>query len=409
MSFFKKLFNTASKSKEAEPAERNVRYPIPGETSGSPVSAPSPATGSETFYEIDLGAEDVEEKKLVRRQFPLFRPFGWFKERREEKELAERVLLAKGMVAGIRALHPNRKKKKKKMNNNNNNNLNNNNSCKPFTYGKFVANVESYCPRLCQEIRASMGFSDSEYVQSISQGLTKLENGNYKSGDRKFIVHRVTKREFENVIRWLPEILGEDEYESLLIPVLQLVEMQLKTKTKYFVVTRNLDYRTEFLLEYKFSRNGKESAISRRHPNNFRLTETRKFPENEAWDWWDNYRFLEDVSFLAAKERYGFKFVICAAYADDGDHRVWYTIDDWFKDSPSGVSRLCQSRRKLSEKYALWIYNLFNFHLNLVEGPLKMKDFDRIYQRPRKEESFIQRKLAEMFCCDLRPSTAESI
>ncbi|EDK43969.1 predicted protein [Lodderomyces elongisporus NRRL YB-4239] len=254
-----------------------------------------------------------------------------------------------------------------------------------------------------------MGFSDSEYVQSISQGLTKLENGNYKSGDRKFIVHRVTKREFENVIRWLPEILGEDEYESLLIPVLQLVEMQLKTKTKYFVVTRNLDYRTEFLLEYKFSRNGKESAISRRHPNNFRLTETRKFPENEAWDWWDNYRFLEDVSFLAAKERYGFKFVICAAYADDGDHRVWYYIDDWFKDSPSGVSRLGQSRRKLSEKYALWIYNLFNFHLNLVEGPLKMKDFDRIYQRPRKEKSFIQRKLAEMFCCDLRPSSSESI
>ena len=122
MSFFKKLFNTASKSKEAEPAERNVRYPIPGETSGSPVSAPSPATGSETFYEVDLGAEDVEEKKLVRRQFPLFRPFGWFKERREEKELAERVLLAKGMVAGIRALHPNRKKKKMMNNNNNNNN-----------------------------------------------------------------------------------------------------------------------------------------------------------------------------------------------------------------------------------------------------------------------------------------------
>ncbi|WLF78396.1 hypothetical protein PVL30_002134 [Lodderomyces elongisporus] len=367
MKIFKKLFNTASKSKEAEPAERNVRYPIPGETSGSPVSVPSPATGSETFYEVDLGAEDVEEKKSVRRQFPSFRPFGWFKERREEKELAERVLLAKGMVAGISA---------------------------------NLSHTESL---------ASMGFSDSEYVQSISQGLTKLENGNYKSGDRKFIVHRVTKREFENVIRWLPEILGEDEYESLLIPVLQLVEMQLKTKTKYFVVTRNLDYRTEFLLEYKFSRNGKESAISRRHPNNFRLTETRKFPENEAWDWWDNYRFLEDVSFLAAKERYGFKFVICAAYADDGDHRVWYYIDDWFKDSPSGVSRLGQSRRKLSEKYALWIYNLFNFHLNSVEGPLKMKDFDRIYQRPRKEKSFIQRKLAEMFCCDSRPSSSESI
>ena len=89
---------------------------------GSPVSVPSPATGSETFYEIDLGAEDVEEKKLVRRQFPLLRPFGWFKERREEKELAERVLLAKGMVAGIRACHPNRKKKKMMNNNNNNNN-----------------------------------------------------------------------------------------------------------------------------------------------------------------------------------------------------------------------------------------------------------------------------------------------
>ncbi|WLF81855.1 hypothetical protein PVL30_005656 [Lodderomyces elongisporus] len=81
-----------------------VWFKIPEKATGSPLWELSSALDlkrSETFYEIDLGAEDVEKKKSVRRQFPSLRPFGWFKERREEKELAERVLLAKGMVAGV--------------------------------------------------------------------------------------------------------------------------------------------------------------------------------------------------------------------------------------------------------------------------------------------------------------------
>ncbi|WLF78820.1 hypothetical protein PVL30_002566 [Lodderomyces elongisporus] len=403
MQFFNKLFKTSPKSKGKKPAERKVRFLLPGESSDSPVSVPSAATGSDTLCEVDVGAEDVEVKRSAKKQFPSFRQLSWFKKKEEKRKLAESILLAKGMAAGIHACHPNNNNINNINNINNNNNIinnNNNNRGNPnhfnwrnpvhqlkrkhkdedytkntkttkntddtnlFKFRKFKATVDSYCGRSCQEIRTAVHFTDIDFVNSINLGIKEHAEGDYISLDKRVLISQVTKEEFDKVISALPELLDMDLRNSLLCPVLQLLEMKFRNKIKYYIATPNLEYGIDLQVRYEMQPNREYFTQTQHCLNKEKLEKCLAFQEIDAWTQWPGVHVRGDFSFLAARKIYDFKWLINATYKDEDLPSVRFHIGNWYREDRVGKIE-CDAKSQARLKKSARVFR--DFIISIVE------------------------------------------
>ncbi|EDK43975.1 predicted protein [Lodderomyces elongisporus NRRL YB-4239] len=219
MSFFKNAFNTSPKSKGEKPAERKVRFQLPGE--------PVPQSTKQVFQNLKSTLAKGFKPSQTPGKSPSGAPLLETPVKKLTKKEAERFLLVEGIHKSIADCLRRTWKYDETFS-------------VFLRHQEYTTNIESYHAKLFQRVRKLWGCLESTYLQSFASmedSITKIGSTAYKSTDGKFLIYKISEEHSEDIRRELPRMGSHYKEASLILPHFQLLKMNFGGEETIYAVS----------------------------------------------------------------------------------------------------------------------------------------------------------------------------
>ncbi|WLF78426.1 hypothetical protein PVL30_002165 [Lodderomyces elongisporus] len=342
MSFFKNAFNTSPKSKGEKPAERKVRFQLPGE--------PVPQSTKQVFQNLKSTLAKGFKPSQTPGKSPSGAPSSETPVKKLTKKEAERFLLVEGIHKSIADCLRRTWKYDETFS-------------VFLRHQEYTTNIESYHAKSFQRVRKSWGCSESTYLQSFASmedSITKIGSTAYKSTDGKFLIYKISEEHSEDIRRELPRMGSHYKEASLILPHFQLLKMNFGGEETIYAVSPAYEHQ----------------ATEGCPTGNVRFPLLTKEREDIL------HKLQRDTTHLIARNKTGYKLLVGVERKVGSRPGIQVRIVDYHRTytRERGFRRFFRFFRfgganvKTPEEYAAWLIKTLDQHIEVIEGELHLEN-----------------------------------